>query len=303
MGNFSVTEFKSAVAKAGGLTRGNFYRCVIGGDNNIDRTLLCKAVEMPAIAVTPVELRYFTRPIKIPGAREYGPLTLTFFNTANYVTRNFFEVWHGTLSSYQSNARNVLDVPLPGASTKSYRADSSLAYRTVELIPLNAAGDVLTRYTFRNAWPSNISSMPFSYESDAEAQTYTVQFEYMDMINVETVLPTYSNAEIESYHDTTLFFLELLKTAPASVKDTIEWKQAFGKWASNPLYNNAGSSSRWTGAAISVLSLFVDSVLDGRVKNDKAAWDALFRRITAPDPSPSHGGTGGNRRIDSPLPK
>lgn len=332
MGTFDISKFKSMVEAAGGFTRGSYFQCIIyttpspitpvkpttafnigkGFEENIvvvgsneDRRMLCRAVELPAAAITPVELRYFTRPVKLPGAREYGPLSLTFFNTANYGVRSFFEQWQGRLSSYHTNARGVLDSLPLGGNIQTGSAPNTIDdswFKTITLTPMNIAGDALGMYTFHNAFPTNISGMQFSHDNDAEAQTYTVQFEYLDMIFTPIPLPT------------KMSIVELATAVSESIVDTadpnfalnmaMEMDSEYAKLKSEITRPERLNPSRWAGAAVSILSLLTDTILDGRTHNDKEAWDALFRKITAPDPTgiPPVGG-GGLNRIPFPIPK
>lgn len=164
---FSINEFKDAVEAAGGLSRGVFYDCLITREDvsnplEPESIVLCKAANLPTSQLDYTDVKYFTRSVKIPAARQFQPITLTFYNSQNYVLRNQFLEWLSRFNSPESNIRQ-----------------SSLNYATIELFPKNSNHESVGLYRFKHAFPTSISGLQYSYENDAQVQTYDVEFQYL----------------------------------------------------------------------------------------------------------------------------
>jgi len=211
MSKFGITLFKEAIAKAGGLSRANLFKISIDLpaatigllDNHgtkTPRSFLCKSVALPAEAVVVAPLyAYGGREISIPGTRNRPPFSATFWNSNDYQTRNLFVRWVSLLSSHSTNERGLVDVSSgpkrrdlsqPAGHT-AYCATISIEHfesKTADpgwLQGIPVVGQffdtgILKRvaiYTYLNAFPSSVSPLTFSMESD-EFQSYDVQFHY-----------------------------------------------------------------------------------------------------------------------------
>lgn len=220
---FSIDTFRAKIESRGGLSRGAFYGCAFafpGATNEVTRFLvemsgdqtypiLCRAVRLPSDEVEPVVLSYFTRKIKIPGARNFGPLTLSFFNTNDYALRRSLEEWQGLLASRRGNARGVREPygegrisPPPINAMDVYATITIVAYGMGTVAPtVSRSGGVasvvaqltepydhtpLQQYTFNTAFPTRIGGLEFSADNN-DIQSYDVDFEYLDM--TQSTLP------------------------------------------------------------------------------------------------------------------
>jgi len=206
--SFSILKLQAALRKP---ARGHLFRCTViprtqpVSDYFTETTsLLCKATTVPSWTVEPTELSFFTRQVSIPGKRTFQPLTLTFLHTQQYSSRMGFEEWNRLLNSPGNNSRTVTGDSLY-ADIQITQYDTvidplkTLATSIVGLIPLPGgpggtlgnitefaiselikAGPIAT-YKLYNAFPTSISGLQFSYESDAEIQTFDVEFRYQHM--------------------------------------------------------------------------------------------------------------------------
>ena len=178
---FSINKFKSTIDAAGGLSRGVFYDCVItvnppsttngatftSGAVSFgeEQLLLCKAANLPTAQLDFTDLKYFTRSVKIPAARQFQPVTLTFYNTQNYQLRNKFLEW---LSRFNQPVTNQRD------------DNTNIGfYGIIELRPKDMAHNNVAKYQFQNAFPTSITGLQYSYENDTQVQTYDVEFQYL----------------------------------------------------------------------------------------------------------------------------
>ena len=181
---FSLTKFKEAVAKEGGLSRGVFFDCLIGplpdypGFFNEGSLSLCKAANMPAAQLDTAEVKYFTRSVKIPASRQFSPVTLTFYNTESYVMRDQFLTWLSLFNSPVSNVRGAQDVdPRIGGGVTTYTR--KINYANIILTPRNQKHAETGRYTFYSAFPTSVGALSYSYENDGQFHTYDVEFQYL----------------------------------------------------------------------------------------------------------------------------
>lgn len=178
---FSITNFKSTIDAAGGLSRGVFYDCLITVNPPASTTgtpftssavsfgeeqlLLCKAANLPTSQLDFTELKYFTRSVKIPAARQFQPVTLTFYNTQNYELRNKFLEWVSRFNQSVTNQRDD-------------NTDIGF-YGTIDLRPKDMAHNTVAKYQFQSAFPTSVSGLQYSYENDGQVQTYDVEFQYL----------------------------------------------------------------------------------------------------------------------------
>ena len=181
---FSITKFKEAVAKEGGLSRGVFFDCSITLSHpnykeffSEDSLRLCKAANMPAAQLDTAEVKYFTRSVKIPASRQFSPLTLTFYNTESYVMRDQFLIWLSLFNSPVSNVRGAQDVKLRQGDVKTTQAP--VPYANIILTPRNQKHAETGRYHFYSAFPTSVGAVSYSYENDSQFHTYDVEFQYL----------------------------------------------------------------------------------------------------------------------------
>lgn len=179
----SITAFKEAIQREGGLSTGLLFLCQITGGSGTNlsdqQVLLCKSLNMPAMQVDTVPLKYFTRTVTLPGSRQYAPLTATFIATNDYKIRAYFMNWLNLINGTINNTRSG-DVPYGTLTVTVYFG--GVTPNDAADRPAGAADYIeLGQYTFSNVYPSNISPLQYSYDNDGQVQTYDVEFQYLDM--------------------------------------------------------------------------------------------------------------------------
>lgn len=183
---FNITEFKTLLEREGGLSRGVFFDCKITRNNAAyvfgrDQVLMCKAANMPTAQLDVAEIRYFTRQVKIPAARQFSPITLTFYNPQSYTLRNQFLTWLSRFNTPISNVRNAKDTDPIGGDiiTDELGGDVNDNYATIELRPKNETHETRGVYRFYKAFPVSVGGLQYSYENDTQVHTYDVEFQYL----------------------------------------------------------------------------------------------------------------------------
>jgi hypothetical protein len=88
---FTVSGFKSNLAKQSGGARPALYKVDINGKNlstsfTGDENILVKATSIPAANITPLAVNYAGRAYKWNGFRTYDNWTVTVINDENFTT-------------------------------------------------------------------------------------------------------------------------------------------------------------------------------------------------------------------------
>jgi hypothetical protein len=162
-----ITDFKSKLA--GGGTRSNLFEvelafpAAVGVDANVlDKSrFLVKAAALPASNVTPVEVAFRGRTLKLAGDRSFETWTITVINDTDFAIRSAFEKW--------SNYMNRLSDNTGTTDPTLYQADA-FVYQ------LNRDGSILRAYHFYDTFPTSIGSINLSYETDS-IQEFTVEMQ------------------------------------------------------------------------------------------------------------------------------
>lgn len=173
---FNVQEFKSR-----GLIRGGFrpslFKIRLASvppgvpDQLGDLEFMCRAAQIPASTIEPVEVPYFGRKVKVAGDRTFQDWTVTIINDEDFRHRNMFEAWHNKINALVSNRQdsapdNLLDYQIDG---------EVMAYGKAG--PGDDSG-VVRAYTFADLWPNNIDPINLDWEAGNQIATYDVTFSY-----------------------------------------------------------------------------------------------------------------------------
>lgn len=158
--NISVDRLKSALTDGG--ARANFFEVVIpfiNGDDNI----LIKAAALPASVVSPITVPFQGKQLQLAGDRTFEPWTVTIINDNNFRIRNAMEEWMNRIISHEQGVAQ-------DDSPQSYMEDATVHQ-------LNRKGEVVQTYEFKSIWPSNVSTIDLSYDSENTLSEFTVEFQ------------------------------------------------------------------------------------------------------------------------------
>ena len=190
----TITNFKSALR--GGGARPNLFEVDItgwpGGENMGDFgndakeefQFLCKAAALPSSNITPIEIPFRGRTLKVAGDRTFDTWTITIINDENFRLRTKFEQWMNGINkltdgsgatnpgSYMGNA--VVHQLGRGANqgrqstTNSGGGDGSSGRDNIS--PLRT-------YYFSDIFPTEVSEIGLSYDSTDTIEEFTVTFQ------------------------------------------------------------------------------------------------------------------------------
>jgi len=134
-----------------------------GGDNPTDVALLCTQVALPSKTLTTLDRQIGLEPIKVASGYTFGPVSMTFYLTQDYLARKYWQAW-----------MDMCVNPTP-PYTVGYR-NNYIDDITIE------AQDKLgaTKYTvvLENAYPVTINEIEFNNQAAAAVGELTVTVEY-----------------------------------------------------------------------------------------------------------------------------
>ena len=164
----TITGFKSKLA--GGGTRPNLFEVEIAFpeqlaiDNDVKEKsrFLVKAAALPASNITPVEVNFRGRILKIAGERTFDTWTVTVINDLDFGIRSAFEKWMNLINKMEDATGTV--------NPADYQKDAYVHQ-------LDRDGSTLRTYKFHDVFPTNISQIDLSYETTDTIEEFTVELQ------------------------------------------------------------------------------------------------------------------------------
>ena len=198
--NRTLDKFKSQLT--GGGARPNLFEVILNFPNGIkpeansggedgsktgstfdEKTrFLVKAANLPASNITPIDIPFRGRNLKIAGDRTFDVWTITIINDTDFAIRNAMERWMNGMN----NLRNATGDTTPN----DYQSDayvyqlgrngikaSSNSGGTIDPPALNGDIPVLKGYRFYGVFPTNISAIELSYDQPDTIEEFTVDLQ------------------------------------------------------------------------------------------------------------------------------
>ena len=165
-----ITDFKSKLV--GGGARPNLFEVElafpesISVDNDVkDKSrFLVKSAALPASNITPIDINFRGRILKIAGDRTFDTWTITVINDTDFAIRSAFEKWMNVINKL-SDATGFND-------PAEYQEDAFVHQ-------LDRDGSTLRTYKFFDIFPTNISQMDLSYETIDTVEEFTVELQVL----------------------------------------------------------------------------------------------------------------------------
>ena len=164
----TITDFKSKMA--GGGARPNLFEVelvfpdpiAIENDVKEKSRFLVKAAQLPASNITPIEVNFRGRILKIAGDRTFDTWTVTIINDVDFAIRSAMEKW--------MNFINKMEDATGAQDPAEYQPDAYVHQ-------LDRDGSTLRTYKFHDVFPTNISAVDLSYETVYTVEEFTVEFQ------------------------------------------------------------------------------------------------------------------------------
>ena len=162
-----ITDFKSKLT--GGGARSNLFEVVLNfpalapaSSEVLDKSrFLVKAANLPASNISDITVPFRGRILHVAGDRTFDSWTVTIINDTDFSIRSAFEKWMNAINRVSDNTGST--------DPASYQAD---AY----VYQLDRNGDTLRSYHFYDLFPTNISPINLSYDTEG-IQEFTVEMQ------------------------------------------------------------------------------------------------------------------------------
>ena len=163
----TISNFKSKLT--GGGARSNLFEVVLTFPDAAQpdsavlekARFLVKAANLPASNVSPIEVPFRGRILKIAGDRTFDSWTVTVINDTDFAIRSAFERWQNTINRLSDNTGLV--------NPADYQAD---AY----IYQLDRDGSTLRSYRFYDTFPTQVGQIELAYDQPG-IQEFTVELQ------------------------------------------------------------------------------------------------------------------------------
>ena len=164
----TITGFKSKLA--GGGTRPNLFEVeiafpnetAIDNDTKEKTRFLIKAAALPASNITPIDVNFRGRILKIAGDRTFDTWTVTVLNDVDFSIRSAFEKWMNLINKMEDNTGEQ---------------DPAIYQPDAYVHQLDRDGSTLRTYKFHDVFPTQVSQIDLSYETTDAIEEFTVEFQ------------------------------------------------------------------------------------------------------------------------------
>ena len=141
---------------------------------------MCKAAQLPAQNISPIEVPFRGRSFKVAGDRTIDPWTVTIVNDEGFILRNAFEAWSELIAK--------LDTNLGATDPSAYMVNAKVYQLGRGSTPSSQdnsgnANSVLKEYEFIDIFPTSITAIDLSYDSANVIEEFNVEFQ-VQSINV-----------------------------------------------------------------------------------------------------------------------
>jgi len=185
----TISDFKAALK--GGGARPNLFEVEIPkfADSAIgsgwesagsDFKFFCKAAQLPASVIAPIDVPFRGRILKVAGDRTFDTWTVTIINDEDFRIRTAFEVWMNSISRLSNNTgatdplQYMTDALVHQLGRGADRGKESVQNSD---IGGNTSISPLRTYKFFGIFPTNVSAIDLSYDSSDTIEEYTVEFQ------------------------------------------------------------------------------------------------------------------------------
>jgi hypothetical protein len=174
---FSISDFKSSIQRHGGLARQNLFTVEM---LNSDLKFFCKSASLPGVNVT-VQDYYpngFGMKHSIPVSATTGDVNLVFMLDSDHKILSFFHRWMQKVVNYDVSSgifSSVNDqLPFEFGYKDEYAVTISIKFYSTDL-------NGYYEYTLYDAFPTQVSPIDVSWDSNDSYATVTVNMAFSNM--------------------------------------------------------------------------------------------------------------------------
>ena len=154
---------------------------------------MVKAANLPASNITPIDVPFRGRNLKIAGDRTFDVWTITVINDTDFKLRNSFEIWMNGMNKHQ-DATGETEPTTYQRDAYVYQLGRNARDGAIDLGEVGGSIPVLKAYKFHGIFPTNVSAIELSYDQPDTIEEFTVdlQVQWWDAFNKDgkTILGT-----------------------------------------------------------------------------------------------------------------
>lgn len=193
---FNIDQFKAQGLYRGGARPSLFkvrFPAIPSGvltivdDQSSDLEFVCRAAQIPASTIDPINIPYWGRQIPLAGNRSFQPWTITIMNDEGFKHRNMFESWHNKINTLVSNRQDsdvdsMLDYKVPANVLQFGKAGPS------------DDGGIIRSYQFEGAFPIDVGAIQLDWDAANQVEVFdvTLAYDYWVPVIFDSEAKTYS---------------------------------------------------------------------------------------------------------------
>ena len=136
---------------------------------------LCKTAALPGSNVTPIEVPFRGRTLKVAGDRTIEPWSVTIINDEDFSHRRAFEAWIQNMAQYGDHSGLTDPNDYMGNAVVYQLGRSESVQQGTNTTGENSR--ILAQYRFIDIFPTSISEIGLSYDSENAIEEFTVDFQ------------------------------------------------------------------------------------------------------------------------------
>jgi len=187
----TITGFKERLA--GGGARPNLFEVEIpsfpeplqnlwstGAGQEVETfKFLCKTAALPASNVSPIDVPFRGRILKVAGDRTFDVWSVSVINDEDFKLRTAFELWMNNISKLENNtgATNPTSYMTDAYVHQLGRGAGTINSTKNSDSSNDTAIKPLRTYKFYDIFPTNVSEISLSYDSSDTIEEYNVEFQ------------------------------------------------------------------------------------------------------------------------------
>ena len=152
-------------------------------------TVSAASINLPASNITPIDVPFRGRNLKIAGDRTFDVWTITVINDTDFAIRNAMETWMNGMNNLQNATGETTPNDYQTYAYVYQLGRKGIAAQQGPVIVMDGPknGDkvpVLKAYKFHGIFPTNISAIELSYDQPDTIEEFTVdlQVQWWDAI-------------------------------------------------------------------------------------------------------------------------
>jgi len=180
----TIDSFKNRLAQGG--ARPNLFEVSLAFPEEVevqkdvkkdDFRMLIKGAQLPASNVAEVVVPFRGRQLKVAGDRRFDPWTITVINDGDFLLREAFERWANFIIKVSDGSGTIQPSAYMADLTVSQLGRSPIGDQNQSGLDNSAKLSVLRSYKMKGCWPSNVSALDLSYDTQDTIEEFQVTFQ------------------------------------------------------------------------------------------------------------------------------